>query len=204
MLNRVKNNIKRHLKKPIAILVLFIILTPAIIESIYSLPIKHYPNVDASSLLSFYGTSFGIIGSFWLYKSEKKLGEEKRKKELQPSFLAEVVSNEYGIFNIRIRSLAQSVFTHLYLYDEPWVEMASKDMNVCVSFCETKEDFQKLRHQGAQMNITVDEDIIQPDGYPKYIQLTCEDVDKDTWLCDFYKVNDCGKIIYYQRIPEIV
>ena len=204
MLNRVRNNIKRYLRKPFAILVLSMILIPAIIEGIYSLPIKHSFSIDASSLLSFCGIAVGIIGSFCLYRYEKKCEETKRQKELQPSFLAEVISNEYGIFNIRIRSLTQSVFTHLYLYDELWVEMVSKDMNVCVSFCKTKEDFQKLRHQGAKMNITVDEDIIQLDGYPKYIQLTCEDIDGNTWVCDFYKVNDCGKITYYQRIPEIV
>ena len=42
----------------------------------------------------------------------------------------------------------------------------------------------------------LDSDIIdEKDGYPKYIQILCEDTDRYTWNFEYHKINDCGKIL---------
>lgn len=50
----------------------------------------------------------------------------------------------------------------------------------------------------------MDSDIIDTDGYPKYIQLLCDDKDGNAWNGCYYKVKDCDKIYYYPRDFEII
>ena len=55
-----------------------------------------------------------------------------------------------------------------------------------------------------RFNITMDPDIIDSDGYPKYVQIQCEDKDSNSWNCCYYKIKNCEKVYYYPRDFEIL
>lgn len=46
--------------------------------------------------------------------------------------------------------------------------------------------------------------IDKTDGYPKYMQLLCDDVDKNEWKCEYIKIRDGRKICYYPDMIEII
>ena len=50
----------------------------------------------------------------------------------------------------------------------------------------------------------MDPDIIDRDGYPRYVQLICDDKEGNAWDCCYHKVKDCDKIYYYPRDFEII
>ena len=60
---------------------------PIIIGMFYALPIPQIVAVDSGALLAYYGTIFGIIGSFITYRQELKKRKKERIKELKPNFL---------------------------------------------------------------------------------------------------------------------
>lgn len=55
-----------------------LLVFPIIVGLIYALPLPQVIAVSSEDMLSFYGTAFGIFGSFILYRLEKK-NEEKRE-----------------------------------------------------------------------------------------------------------------------------
>lgn len=184
-------------------ILLALIVFPLIVGGLYALPLPQIINVDSGALLAYYGTAFGILGSFVIYRGEinKKKGE--RNQELKPIFYVEaiLIDNDLGLFRIDIKNHSENPLTYLYFYDEFVSTLAKKEYSFNVVF---NKSFEKKENDKVQFNITMDPDIIDSDGYPKYIQLICDDKDGNAWNSCYYKVNDCGKIFFYPREIEII
>lgn len=67
----------------------------------------------------YYAKVFGILGSFFQYRQEKKNTEKERRRELRPAFVVELrKSKSYpDVFELTITKKTENVFSHLYLYD---------------------------------------------------------------------------------------
>ena len=199
----IKNRLRPFIKKckTEIILVIIILIFPAVIGLLYHLPVGRIIEIESGDLLSFYGTAFGIFGSFITYRYSKKKQEKQREAENRPVFIVDV-EKKSDIFNITITKQTDSLFTYFYLYDEFVSEKFFENFSATVIYNETDEKQAELH---CDYNITMDPDIIdEKDGYPKYIQILCDDTDRYTWNCEFHKVNDCGRIYYYPRVIEIL
>ncbi|MCR4615692.1 MAG: hypothetical protein K5756_06040 [Clostridiales bacterium] len=51
---------------------------------------------------------------------------------------------------------------------------------------------------------TMDSEILDSDGFPKYVQLLCDDSDGNAWSCCYNKLHDCNNIYYYPGDIEII
>lgn len=181
--------------------VLFIF--PLIIGVIYAFPLPRIIALNSGDLLAYYGTAFGIIGMFITYRNEVKKEKKERTQELKPVFTVEVtlLDKISDLFKIDIHNHSEQPLSHLYFYDEFVATMAQKKYSFQVTYSKAIEEIEAIK---PQFNITMDSDIIDSDGYPKYIQLLCDDKDGNAWNCCYYKVKDCDKIYYYPRDFEII
>ena len=126
-----------------------------------------------------------------------------RTQELKPVFTVEVsfIDKSLDLFKIDINNHSEQPLSYLSFYDEFVATMAQKKYSFQVTYNKTIEEAETIK---PQFNITMDSDIIDSDGYPKYIQLLCDDKDGNAWNCCYYKVKDCDKIYYYPRDFEII
>ena len=117
-----KKIFRKYLKRNKYFVGLFVVLFifPIIIGLIYAIPIPQFVAVDSGDLLTYYGTTFGIIGSFITYRHELNKSKKERIRELKPAFIVEVkkVEKEEDIFNIEIINRSQQTVTFLHFYDE--------------------------------------------------------------------------------------
>ena len=170
---------------------------------IYAIPIPQFVAVDSGDLLAYYGTTFGIIGSFATYRHELNKSKKERINELKPAFIVEVkkVEKEEDIFNIEIINHSQQTVTFLYFYDEFISSIIKCKYSFKTTFNKTIEEIEGIK---IDYNITMDSEILDNDGFPKYVQLLCDDSDGNSWNCCYYKVKDCDKVYYYPRNFEII
>ena len=86
---------------------------------IYAIPIPQFVAVDSGDLFAYYGTTFGIIGSFITYRHELNKSKKERIGELKPAFIVEVkkLGKEEDIFNIEIINGSQQtvIFLHFMM-----------------------------------------------------------------------------------------
>ncbi len=178
------------------------IVFPLIVGVLYALPVPRIIALDSGDLLAYYGTAFGIIGSFFVYRDEVKKKEKERTKELKPVFTVEVslIDKSLGLFKIDIGNYSDQPVSFLSFYDEFVETMAQKKYSFQVTYNKTIEE----ENIKPRFNITMDPDIIDSDGYPKYVQLLCDDKDGNAWNCCYYKVKDCDRAYYYPRDIEII
>jgi len=184
-------------------LLLLLFLFPLVIGAIYALPFPQVIAVEAGDLLAYYGTVFGIIGSFVAYRREINKRNKERIRKLKPSFFIDVkLANEgKGIFQISINNHSEQTYSYLYFHDEFVSQIIREDCSFQVTYNKTIEEMKKI---GNCFNIIEDVDIIDSDGYPKHIDLLCDDKDGNTWSCCYHKVMNGGKIYYYPRDFEIM
>ncbi len=193
----------RILEKNTEILIPVMLIFPIIVGLFYALPLPRIIDIDSGDLLAYYGTVFGIMGSFFLYRSERKKEQMERQHEVKPIFTVQVKTSEEftDAFEIQIRKKSEKNFSYFYLYDEFVSEVVQNETLLRVSYNLTSQEVEK---RGIDYNITVEDGILDEDGYPKYIQLLCDDVDGNCWNCCFHKVKDLGNIYYYPDPFEIV
>lgn len=187
--------IRRFLKryKVIIILSAVIFVFPLVVGLIYYIPLPQIINIDSGDLISYYATVFGIFGSFVALLYEKQKAEQKRRSDNKPSFAVDVIKENDDVFWLKIKKISKKPLFYFYLYDKYVSQEFDENFVLKISYCKSVEDKATL---GIDYNI--DYDIIdEKDGYPKYIQIMCDDVDKKTWDCCYHKVNNCGKIYYY-------
>ena len=184
-------------------LLVALFIFPIIIGLIYSIPIPQIVAVDSGDLLAYYGTSFGIIGSYITYRHELSKSKKERIKELTPTFIVEVelVNKEENIFEIGIINRSQQTVTFLHFYDEFISPIINDKYSFKTTFNKTIAEVKRI---DLDYNITMDPEILDNDGFPKYVQLLCEDRDGNSWNCCYYKVKDCDKVYYYPRDFEII
>ncbi len=200
-MKRIKRWFKRD--KLIKELSLFLFIFPLFIGWIYTFNLPQVISVESGELLAYYGTVFGIFGSFIAYSSEKTRQKKERIQELKPLFFVEVTLTDasVGLFEIKIINHSEQLLSYMYFYDE-FIETCPKDkysFQVTYNNANEQEKTSKMF-----FNITMDSDIIDSDGYPKYVQILCDDKDGNTWNCCYYKVKDCEKVFYYPRDFEIL
>lgn len=177
-------------------------LFPIVVGMIYALPLPQIVAVDSGDLLGYYATVFGIWGSFYTYRLEKRKSEIERNNDIKPQFIVELSKNDKSdIFSLIIRNHSKSTVSHLHLYDCFLSSEAKDKCSLKITYLKTIEEEDKLK---PDFNITMDDDIMDVDGYPKYVQLLCDDMDGKTWNCCYHKINDCGKIYYYPRDFEVL
>lgn len=200
-----KKIFRKYLKRNKYFVGLFVVLFifPIIIGLIYAIPIPQFVAVDSGDLLAYYGTTFGIIGSFITYRHELNKSKKERISELKPAFIVEVkkVEKEEDIFNIEIINRSQQTVTFLYFYDKFISTIINDKYSFKTTFNKTIKETEGIN---PDYNITMDSEILDNDGFPKYVQLICDDSDGNSWNCYYYKVKDCNKVYYYPRDFEII
>lgn len=200
-----KKIFRKYLKRNKYFVGLFVVLFmfPIIVGLIYAIPIPQFVAVDSGDLLAYYGTTFGIIGSFITYRHELNKSKKERINELKPAFIVDVkkIKKEEDIFNIEIINRSQQTVTFLHFYDEFISTIINDKYSFKTTFNKTIKETEGIN---PDYNITMDSEILDNDGFPKYVQLLCDDSDGNSWNCCYYKVKDCDKIYYYPRDFEII
>lgn len=196
---------KRWIRKNKIIILIFIalFLFPLIVGGIYAIPLPRIIDVEAGELLAYYGATFGIIGSFVAYRMEVRKKEKERIQELKPVFSVEVkpIDGNDGMFNIEIINHSTQLLTYLSFYDEFVSSIVQKNYSFKATYNKTIKEKNLLN---PTFNITMDPDITDSDGYPKYVQLICNDKEGNAWNCCYYRVKDCDKSYYYPRDFEMI
>lgn len=188
--------------KGLFVIGMILFLFPIVVGLIYALPLPQIVAVDSGDLLGYYATVFGIWGSFYTYRLEKRKSEKERRNDLKPHFIVEITEkNKNDVFSLTISNYIKSRVSHLYLYDCFLSSELKEKYNLKVTYLKTIEEEDKLK---PNYNITMDDEILDTDGYPKYVQIICDDIEGNTWNCCYHKINDCGKIYYYPRDFEIL
>ena len=148
--------------------------------------------------MTFYGAAFGIFSSFIVYKAEKKKEKRLHEREIKPIFSVEVTRrNENNeIFDIAVDKLNEKPITNLCLYDLYISPLAKNHYDFVVSYLSEEKEKNEF------LNVTIDDDIIDKDGYPKFVQILCDDVDNAMWSLVYYKADVGNKKIYVLRETE--
>ena len=200
-----KKIFRKYLKRNKYFVGLFVVLFmfPIIVGLIYAIPIPQFVAVDSGDLLAYYGTTFGIIGSFITYRHELNKSKKERINELKPAFIVDVkkIKKEEDIFNIEIINRSQQTVTFLHFYDEFISTIINDKYSFKTTFNKTIKETEGIN---PDYNITMDSEILDNDGFPKYVQLLCDDSDGNSWNCCYYKVKDYDKVYYYPRDFEII
>lgn len=176
---------------------------PIIIGLIYALPLPQVVAVESGDLLAYYGTAFGILGSFVTYRYEVNKSKKERIRELKPAFVVEVkrTDTEHNEFNIEIINRSQQTLSFLHLYDEFISTIVEEHYSFKITYNKSILETEEIK---PDYNITMDPDIIDTDGFPEYVQLLCDDCEGNAWNCCYYKVKDCDNVYYYPRDFEII
>ena len=186
---------------------MFVFIFPLIIGGIYALPFPQVIAIESGDLITYYGTLFGIIGSFLIYYFESQKKKKERTNDIKPQFILKV--NKYDeMFKINIVNKSKNVISYLYLYDEFITATLKKECSLIASYNKTVEDSKKIKDNGS-FNVNFyynfsEPDILDKDGFPKYVSLLCDDIDGNTWRCCYIKINDSGEIYYYPNDFEMM
>lgn len=192
------HNYKKFFRKykVIIILSLFFLFFPLLLYMIYRLIYCCYPPFEAGVLLSYYGTTFGIFGSFVTFYLTDKKEKETRNAEIKPKITVDLKKEDEKVFKLTVYNCLQTPARNVFLYDEILDSKIEKYTTVYVTYNLPNDEFNKYKeiYKNCQ-NITLDEDIIE-NGYPKYILIDCDDVDGRMWQCEFNKIVNGSQIAY--------
>lgn len=176
------------------------ILFPLLIAVVTCVPCLRSFLPKSGDLLAYYGVIFGLLGSYYKYSEDRR--KEKREKEqaLTPFFSVELEKEKEcdKQYNISITLLKKQLLRDIGLYDEYLCKTMSVGQSITktISFSLSSEEEKRLKKKN-DFNITVDGDIMDTDGYPKYIQIVCDDLEGNGWVCDFIKVKHTNEVKYY-------
>lgn len=177
-------------------IVSIIILFPLIIGFLYFLPLPQVINLNSGDLLAFYGTAFGILGSFLMYRYEIDKKEEERDKKLRPQLTINL-KREQGdddIFILTINKNPKQMLNYLYVYEVFINETMRMKTELRIAFNKTDEEARRFK---LDCNIcVVNDDKFDNDGYPEYVQIMCTDMDNHIWNSDFERIVEYDRIYY--------
>jgi len=200
-MRKVKRFLYRH--KVLLTVVCIMFVFPLVVGGIYAIPCRQIIAIDSGDLLGYYATVFGILGSFITYRHEIRENRKEREKDLKPIFLVEVdrIENENYVFKVDITNYTTQTLSFFQLYDEFVSTIVQNKYSFKITYNKTIEETNLIN---PDYNITTDPEIMDSTGYPKYIQIICNDKDGNTWSCCYYKINDCNRIYYYPRDFEVL
>lgn len=172
----------------------FVFILPLVIGFIKSMNLPNIINISSSELLTYYGSAITIIGSVNIVMNKKEKIEKSKYSSLKPKFIIDITKNNDDIFVFEIKNQNQLQYSCLYVYDEHIKNVMNDNEIISLTFNKKTENVLNINNA----------DIIDYDGYPKYFQLCCDDIDGNMWNCVFTKINDAGKVYYYPKSTELV
>ena len=201
--NKPYRKFKRWLKKQKLSWLCFILLFPLFVGWVYSLPLPQYIAVDSGDLLAFYGTAFGLLLSARMYLEVKQKESLERQKAIRPQLYVELVrrSDQSDLFDICVQKIGDQLIEDAYLYEKQIGAIINKVQCYTIAYCLNPS---KAKDLSVDFNIEMDDEILDTDGYPKYIQILCYDADDNGWVCEFDKAKMQDKVLYIAHPPHIV
>ena len=200
-----KQKFKKTVKKyKVTILVASVpFIFPLVVGAVYALPLPQIIMVEAGDLLSFYGVAFGIMGSYITYANNKKKEEASKNEKLKPKLRVELEMDDVGeeIFKLTVYNDTRNILHTIFLYD-CFAKMNLNHKEVFyVAFKGAREEYHKNQRL---FNIDMGEGYLEEDGYPKFVQICCDDEEKRMWDCTFDLRGRKNERFYYPRNFEII
>lgn len=174
-----------------------LLIFPLIVGGFYALPCKQVIAVECGDLLAFYSTALGIFSSFVTYRAERAKEKREKTSRFKPQMFVEVIEDEGNdCFVMTLQNLSDSILSSVYLYDTYIGNVLEKNktFNLCIN--KSSDESEELKRKLENVISIYDKDLIDEDGYPKYIQICCDVPNGDMWNCCFDKRVD-GKERYY-------
>lgn len=183
-----------------------LLLFPFLVIAICGMPCLQKFSLNSGELLTYYGVVFGIFASYYKYSEDRKKAEREKRVQQTPAFsvaLERLPEND-RLFHISIALIKNVIIRDIYLYDEFLYASLSKDQYIqkTIGFSLTKEEKQEIQTP-FDLNITMDNEILDVDGYPKYVQIVCDDLEGNSWVCDFSKVVSSNQVLYHPVLTWI-
>ena len=183
LLGSIKNGFKRN--RLFIGLVVFLLILPYITGVVFSFNVvREKLHIDYPSVLSFYGTSLGILASFYLYRKEKLRGELEKTFAARPVLSVKVIQKE-SCTSIIIKNIGDKRIYQVYLYGFPLIDYLSPMQEVKAKVSDSDESFYLDSSEW-------DEN----DRLPQYVLIHCDDSLGDTWECEFVKYKDYDETYY--------
>ena len=104
------HNYKKFFRKYKVIIIfsLFFLIFPLLLYMIYRLIYCCYPPFEAGVLLSYYGTTFGIFGSFVTFYLTDKKEKETRNAEIKPKITVDLEKEDEKVFKLTVYNCLQT------------------------------------------------------------------------------------------------
>ena len=179
MKRKIKKFFKRICVNKVAFAI-FLFILPLIIDLIYHVPIEFF-FISESDLLQFYGVTFGIFASYVTYSYEKEKSRKSRDSELKPCMAVKLIPCEGDNFEISISNVNDVVITDLFLFDELIDNVLQSQKKYKVNFNPENKNSNILDFSN------YDKDLVDTDGYPKYILISSCDAEDRMWQSEYLK-----------------
>lgn len=191
---------KKH--KSLYIVTTVLLAFPLLVGYIYALPLPRVIDVESGDLLAFYGTAFGILGSFYTYRMEKEKEKRAKEKESKPQLQIKVTAKDEDVFEVNVINYTQNLLSAIFLYDEFAGEELKSRYMIC--FDKKPDEYNEMKKNiPGLINIVTCEELIESDGYPKYIQICCDNANGDMWNCCFDKRKEGDRMYYYPNFELV-
>ncbi|MEI3547430.1 MAG: hypothetical protein V8Q09_03745 [Adlercreutzia sp.] len=157
-----------------------LILCPILVGGIYSLPLPQIIAIDPSSLITYYGVVFGLMGSLWIYLDERKRREIERAEGSVPDISIDLKSAENAIC-ARIENKGKETVSELSVYDvKTHLSMLpNESQEVLLCFDRKPKNRKALAIWG------FDNLCLNKEGFPRYVQLCLTDCVNRGWSMIF-------------------
>lgn len=200
-----KGKLKRWIRRnrTVVFIFVFLFIFPLAVGMVYAIPIPQIIMVEAGDLLSFYGVAFGLIGSYVAYSENRRKEIVSHRRELYPKLRTELklVNDEDGIFELTVYNDTKLPLQTIFLYDcYAQMDLQPKEI-FYVSFQGVREETYKNKRL---FNVDIGDQNMDADGYPKYIQICCDDAERRMWDCIFDLRGSGDERFYYPCSFEIV
>ena len=193
-----KTKAKMRFKYKTQLLVaILLLLFPFLVYLLCKIPIKII-SLKASELLQFYGISLGIFGSFISYYAEKRKGEIEHDNKLKPYISVELKAKDDGYFDITLTNLKRAILIYIFLYDITLDSTLPSTKKYNVNFYPDNEKCGAIDLSG------YDSGLIDFDGYPKYILLSCNDEENRMWQGEYIKLSSGNNVVYQLKEMYLV
>ena len=114
---------------------------------IYRLIYCCYPPFEAGVLLSYYGTTFGIFGSFVTFYLTDKKEKETRNAEIKPKITVDLEKEDEKVFKLTVYNCLQTPARNVFLYDEILDSKIEKYTTVYVTYNMPNDEFNKYKEK---------------------------------------------------------
>ena len=189
---------KLYKSKLTIILCVVLLLFPLVVDLFYHISCKFF-YLEESDLLAFYGVAGGLFFSFLTYRKEKHKEKESHNGKIKPCFFVDLkLVEDEGCFELEIIKQKNVFIGDVFIYDKLLD-------NFLKSGKKYKIDFYPDNEKRDILNVSsYDKDLIDKDGYPKYILISCCDSDNRMWQGEYIKLSNGQKNMYVLKDMYLV